>query len=93
MTAAQPEYGSGSVDDPPVLDRLRRIERQVRGLQRMIEEARDCHEILTLISGIRSALEAWGGAILEQYASGCRAGSSDAVTPHDVVRALKLLRR
>ncbi|EYB69187.1 hypothetical protein DEIPH_ctg011orf0175 [Deinococcus phoenicis] len=78
--------------DERVLNRLRRIEGQVRGLQRMIEEGRDCHDILTLLSGIRSALDASGDAILEQYASGCRARPGEAITPQDVVRAVKLLR-
>ncbi|MDL2345541.1 metal-sensitive transcriptional regulator [Deinococcus sp. MIMF12] len=81
-----------SATDEKVLNRLRRIEGQVRGLQRMIEEGRDCHEVLTLLSGIRSALDATGDTILEQYASGCRAHPGETVTPQDVVRAVKLLR-
>lgn len=78
--------------DERILKRLRRIEGQVRGLQRMIEEGRECHEVLTLLSGIRSALDASGEAILEQYASGCRAQPGETVTAQDVVRAVKLLR-
>lgn len=81
-----------SSEDQRVLKRLRRIEGQVRGLQRMVEEGRDCHEVLTLLSGIRSALDATGGAILEQYASGCRARPGEPVTAQDMVRAVKLLR-
>lgn len=75
-----------------VITRLRRIEGQVRGLQRMIEEGRDCHEILTQLAGVRSALDAAGGQILEQYAAGCRARPGQEITPQDVVRAVKLLR-
>ncbi|CAM3516935.1 metal-sensing transcriptional repressor [Deinococcus frigens] len=78
--------------DHRVLKRLRRIEGQVRGLQRMIEEGRDCHDILIQLSGVRSALDAAGDQMLEQYASGCRACPGEAVTPQDVVRAVKLLR-
>ncbi|MPY66524.1 metal-sensitive transcriptional regulator [Deinococcus sp. SDU3-2] len=81
-----------SATDEKVLNRLRRIEGQVRGLQRMIEEGRDCHEVLTLLSGIRSALDATGDTILEQYASGGRAHGGEPITPQDVVRAVKLLR-
>ncbi|GAA5436712.1 metal-sensitive transcriptional regulator [Deinococcus aquaticus] len=79
--------------DTRVLLRLRRIEGQVRGLQRMIEEGRDCHDILTQLSGVRSALDAAGEQILEQYAGGCRARPGETITPQDVVRAVKLLRR
>lgn len=78
--------------DKKLLQRLRRIEGQVRGLQRMIEDGRDCHEILTQLSGVRSALNSAGDQLLEQYAQGCRANPDKPVTPSDVVRALKLLR-
>ncbi|MFC6592618.1 metal-sensitive transcriptional regulator [Deinococcus lacus] len=78
--------------DRKILARLRRIEGQVRGLQRMIEEGRDCHEVLTQFSGVRSALDAAGNAVLEQYASGCRARPGEEITPSDLVRAVKLLR-
>ena len=40
-----------------VLNRLKRLEGQVRGLQKMVQEDRDCREILTLLSGVRRALE------------------------------------
>lgn len=82
-----------SETDQKILKRLRRIEGQVRGLQRMVEEGRDCQEVLTQLSGVRNALEAAGEQMLEQYASGCRARPGEAVTPQDVVRAVKLLRR
>ncbi|WP_261663061.1 metal-sensitive transcriptional regulator [Deinococcus sp. Marseille-Q6407] len=81
-----------SETDRKILTRLRRIEGQVRGLQRMIEEGRDCPDVLTQLSGVRSALDAAGDVMLEQYASGCRARPGEAVTPADVVRAVKLLR-
>ena len=79
--------------DQRILKRLRRIEGQVRGLQRMIEEGRDCQEVLTQLSGVRNALDAAGEQMLEQYAAGCRVRPGEAVTPQDVVRAVKLLRR
>lgn len=78
--------------DQKVLNRLHRIEGQVRGLQRMLEEGRDCHDLLTQISGVRNALDAAGDQILEQYAAGGRARPGQAVTPQDVVRAVKLRR-
>ena len=81
-----------SETDVKILKRLRRIEGQVRGLQRMIEEGRECQEILTQLSGTRSALDAAGEVLLEQYESGCRAHPGERVTPQDVVRAVKLLR-
>jgi CsoR family transcriptional regulator, copper-sensing transcriptional repressor len=54
-----------------VLHRLRRLEGQVRGLQHMIEEGRSCREVLTLLAGVRSALNATGDQILERYVESC----------------------
>lgn len=55
------------------INRLRRLEGQVRGLQRMVEEERSCQEVLTLLSGVRSALDATADVILETYVEGCQA--------------------
>ena len=43
-----------------VLNRLRRIEGQVRGLQRMIQEGTECESVLTQLSAVRSALDRVG---------------------------------
>lgn len=80
-------------EEEKLLKRLRRIEGQVRGIQKMVEEGRDCHDILTQFAAVRSALDTAGEGLLEQYALGCRARPGEAITPQDVVRAVKLLRR
>ena len=51
--------------------RLKRIEGQVRGVQAMITEERDCRELLQQISAIRSALQAVTLLLVEDYASDC----------------------
>ena len=76
-----------------ILNRLKRVEGQVRGLQRMVEEDRACHEILTLFSGIRSALDATADAVLEQYVRACQDEAMDGTERvEDVVKAVKLAR-
>jgi len=76
-----------------ILNRLKRLEGQVRGLQKMVEEDRDCREILTLLSGVKSALEATGDLIFEAYLEDCRAelakGQGDTKA---IVEAVRLLR-
>ena len=76
-----------------ILNRLKRLEGQVRGLQRMVEEERACRDILTLVAGVRSALEATGDAVLENYLRRCQAdfeaGSGDV---GDLLAAVKLAR-
>ena len=51
--------------------RLKRIEGQVRGIQRMIEEDRYCIDILNQIIAARAALSRVGMAILKSHMRGC----------------------
>lgn len=80
-------------DKTKILNRLRRLEGQVRGLQKMVEEERPCRDILTLLAGVRSALDGAGDQILETYLMECQAdfarGQGDV---HSVVEAVRLLR-
>jgi DNA-binding FrmR family transcriptional regulator len=52
-------------------DRLRRIEGQVRGVQRMVEEDRYCIDILTQLSSVQSALRAVGMGLLDDHVRHC----------------------
>ncbi len=54
-----------------LVKRLRRIEGQVRGVQRMIEEDQYCVDVLTQIAAVRAALYKVGFNILENHANGC----------------------
>ena len=48
-------------------DRLRRIEGQVRGLQRMIDKDTYCIDVLTQVNSVNAALKAVGMALLEDH--------------------------
>src|SRR5687767_2536796 len=70
------------------LKRLRRIEGQVRGLQRMVEEDRYCADILTQISSVQEALRAVGRELMRNHLRHCasaaiRAGSEEAEAMYD----------
>jgi DNA-binding FrmR family transcriptional regulator len=54
-----------------VQDRLRRIEGQVRGLQRMVEEDKYCIDILTQLSSVSAALRAVGMGLLNDHVRHC----------------------
>ena len=54
-----------------VLDRLNRIEGQVRGVKKMIEEGRGCFEILKQVSAASGALRSLQKVMLEQHIQGC----------------------
>ena len=57
--------------------RLRRIEGQVRGLQRMIEEDAYCIDVLTQISAVQAALDKVALGLLDDHARHCVMGSED----------------
>ena len=58
------------------LKRLRRIEGQVRGLQRMIEEDRYCADIMTQISSAHEALRAVGRELMRKHVKHCAAAAT-----------------
>ena len=53
------------------LKRLRRIEGQVRGLQKMVEEDRYCADIMTQISSVHEALRAVGRELMKNHLRHC----------------------
>ncbi len=57
------------------LKRLRRIEGQARGLQRMVEEEKYCIDILTQISAMTKALEAVALGLLDEHLAHCVVGA------------------
>ena len=70
------------------LVRLRRIEGQVRGLQKMVEDERYCAEILTQISSVQEALRGVAREVMRHHLRHCatraiRAGSADAEAMYD----------
>ncbi len=60
-----------STDKDKVLSRLRRIEGQVRGLQRMVDEDQYCVDVLTQISAATKALQAVALELLEDHLQHC----------------------
>ena len=76
-----------------ILNRLKRLEGQVRGLQKMVDDERSCQEVLTLLAGVRSALDATADVVLENYLDRCQAefrgGEGDVA---ELLRAVKLAR-
>src|SRR5690606_21303085 len=58
-------------DKDALLRRLRRIEGQVRGLQRMVDEDKYCVDILVQIAAVRAALDRVGLMLLKDHTKGC----------------------
>ena len=68
MAPTRPGY---SDDKQAVLKRLRRIEGQVRGLQRMVDEDTYCIDVLTQISAATKALQAVALELLDDHLAHC----------------------
>jgi DNA-binding FrmR family transcriptional regulator len=54
-----------------LINRLRRIEGQIRGVQSMLTEERNCRDILQQLSAIRSAVQGVSLLLIEEYMSDC----------------------
>ena len=60
-----------SVSKNVLINRLKRIEGQVRGIEKMIENGRNCESIITQLGAIRSAIEGVGALLLRNYMKIC----------------------
>jgi DNA-binding FrmR family transcriptional regulator len=70
-SSAQGPAAEAPADKAALLRRMSRIEGQVRGIARMLEEERYCVDVLTQIAAVRSALDAAALQLLEHHAHGC----------------------
>ncbi len=75
--------------------RLRRVEGQVRGIQKMVEDDRYCIDVLTQISAIQAALDKVALGLLDDHAQHCVLGASDqdARTDELMAAVARLMRR
>ena len=70
QTEAKPTYGYHA-DKEALVKRLHRIEGQVRGIEKMIEDDRYCIDILTQVSAVTTALESLAFRVLDQHVNHC----------------------
>jgi len=59
------------VEQQKILGRLKRVEGQIRGIQKMIEEQRDCESIVTQLMAARAALDKVSLVIITQHLKQC----------------------
>lgn len=60
-----------------VLKRLKKIEGQIRGLQKMVADERDCESIVVQLAAVRSAVDSAGALIMNNYMKLCFRQSSE----------------
>ncbi|MGE5171782.1 MAG: metal-sensing transcriptional repressor [Rudaea sp.] len=92
--STHPAVRRGAVDAEALAKRLNRIEGQIRGIARMIEEDRYCVDVLTQVAAVQSALDALALKLLEHHLHGCVAQavkSGDGA--HAIDEALAVIRQ
>jgi DNA-binding FrmR family transcriptional regulator len=79
------------VGSEEITNRLRRIEGQIRGLQRMVEERRECEAILTQLMAARSALDRVGLLVAENFVQECILAAEEDMARQRIGRVLELV--
>jgi CsoR family transcriptional regulator, copper-sensing transcriptional repressor len=84
MTTATDKKHGYSADRKALVNRLRRIEGQVRGVERMVEEDRYCIDVVTQISAIQAALDKVALGLLDDHAAHCIIGGAAESPPEEL---------
>jgi len=71
-----------------LLTRLKRIEGQVRGIQKMVEDDRYCIDILIQINAVNAALKQAGFSVLENHTSHCVLQAAESGEGEETVKEL-----
>lgn len=66
--------------------RLKRIEGQAKGIQKMIDGGRDCVEVLTQLAALKAATASLSAQLLEDFALYCLRHPTEFASPEDAVR-------
>ncbi|HEV8151904.1 MAG TPA: metal-sensitive transcriptional regulator [Solirubrobacteraceae bacterium] len=96
-TVAAPTRGYTATKDQ-LRTRLRRVEGQVRGVERMVEEDRPCMDVLTQIAAVQAALDKVALGLLDDHARHCVIGGAGEGTVEERTQELmgavgRLMRR
>jgi DNA-binding FrmR family transcriptional regulator len=94
MAAEQPEDDERELaEDQLIKDRLRRIEGQIRGIHRMVDERRPCVDIVTQIVAARAALDRVSESIITSHVDECLATMEPGEAKSAIGKAVRLLSR
>lgn len=96
QTASQPPSVSepaAAADVDKMVNRLKRIEGQVRGLQRMVSEGARCEDVLTQLSATRAALDRAGITLITAKVRDCLLEGDDVPSEVAVQHALETFQR
>jgi DNA-binding FrmR family transcriptional regulator len=88
MPVANAKPRGYSADKDQLVKRLRRIEGQVRGVERMVAEDRYCIDVVTQISAVQAALDKVALGLLDDHAAHCILGPGSDNSPEQLTEEL-----
>ncbi len=68
-----------------MIARLKRIEGQAKGIQKMIEEGRDCVDVMNQLTAVKAAVNGLGAEMLETFALHCLRHPEDFASPEQAI--------
>ena len=71
-----------------IIKRLNRIEGQIKGINKMLENDKSCVDMLTQVAAVRAAINKVGGMILENYSIKCLKNASSTEEKEQVIKDL-----
>ena len=80
-------------NDADISNRLRRIEGQIRGIIRMLDEQRHCEDIITQVLAARSAMDKVAAEILKHHVDECLSEMDPAQARSAISRAVQLINK
>jgi len=90
---AEPETRGYTENREAVLRRLRRIEGQVRGIERMVEEDRYCIDVVTQVTAVQAALDKVALELLTDHAHHCVIGAEESKQDERTDELMSAVRR
>lgn len=86
-------YVEDSPERKKIIQRLKRIEGQIRGIQKMIEDDKYCIDVLTQVAAARAALDKVGLAIFEEHSQTCLLQAMEENSSEALEELMEVLKR
>ena len=77
--------------DPKLSNRLKRSEGQIRGILKMMDEGKDCREVVTQLMAVRSSIDKVIGLVVTENLKQCMEDEGIDLTSEDMAKALEMI--
>lgn len=77
--------------DPKLANRLKRSEGQIRGILKMMEEGKDCREVVTQLMAVRSSIDKVIGLVVTENLKQCMKAEDIDLASEDMGKALEMI--